>query len=557
MAVLVLMAVVPAGALAAAGDLDPTFDDDGRVTLVDPAGFVARALTLQADGRIIVAGGSCETGSDATCSGGGNGSFRLARFTTGGGLDASFGQRGVVTTPINHARSQAYDVLVAGDGTIWAGGVGHDASPQVDRDGAAVVRYDANGAVIGEPLVKTPGSGFSAIAGLAQGPNGTVYATGQVNGHMLIARFTAAGELDPDFGGGNGWVDAGPSSGYGYGLGITAAPDGGAVAAGIVGDSQEATASYRFGIVRVDPTGTAVSEPERIPVGSSSSYATAVSPTADGGWIAAGTATTDTSGAMAVLRGGSTGVTPAWTRLVPAAAAAASDVALAPDGRIVVAGQVAWTTGLTFGVARLLADGTPDASFGLGGFTAIDWGRYARATAVAVQGDGRIVTAGIGCNGGTADLNCTDGQSVLLLARQQAVTTATPGPPPAPTPGPGVTPPPAPAPSDTTKPKGRLTGVPERIGRSALRRKGFKLRIRATEPVGLDLRLSGPRRGTRRKVTTLVHVVLRNRRRDVAVRVRPSRKALSRAKAGRLTLTVRIQDAAGNAATIRDHLRLR
>jgi len=75
----------------------------------------------------------------------------------------------------------------------------------------------------------------------------------------------------------------------------------------------------------------------------------------------------------------------------------AQDVALQPDGRIVVAGY----TGVKFGspadfaVSRFMPDGSLDGMFGTGGTVVTDWaGSTDRAYAVLVQGDGKIVVAG-------------------------------------------------------------------------------------------------------------------------------------------------------------------
>ena len=65
-----------------------------------------------------------------------------------------------------------------------------------------------------------------------------------------------------------------------------------------------------------------------------------------------------------------------------------SDVALQPNGQVVVAGE----KGLTGAVARLNADGTVDASFGSGGLSEIF--RLGQANGVALQPDGRILVAG-------------------------------------------------------------------------------------------------------------------------------------------------------------------
>ena len=86
--------------------------------------------------------------------------------------------------------------------------------------------------------------------------------------------------------------------------------------------------------------------------------------------------------------------------------------ALQSDGRIVVAGN-ANGTNPALAVARLLADGTPDTSFGDDGqvLTVVGW--QANADAVIVQSNGRIAVAG------TADIGRQRGQFAFLVARYE------------------------------------------------------------------------------------------------------------------------------------------
>ncbi len=65
-------------------------------------------------------------------------------------------------------------------------------------------------------------------------------------------------------------------------------------------------------------------------------------------------------------------------------------VALQPDGKIVTAGS---GTG-EFEVARLNSDGSLDSTFGSGGSVETDFGGSASASALAIQTDGRIIVAG-------------------------------------------------------------------------------------------------------------------------------------------------------------------
>jgi uncharacterized delta-60 repeat protein len=111
--VIVLAAVV--AAYAAPGALDSSFGGDGRVT-TDLSGHAdfAGAIAIQADGKIVVAGGSA---FDTR-----NPKFGLARYNSDGTLDSSFGGDGRVTTDFTRREDAAYGVLIQPDGKIVAAG---------------------------------------------------------------------------------------------------------------------------------------------------------------------------------------------------------------------------------------------------------------------------------------------------------------------------------------------------------------------------------------------------------------------------------------------------
>jgi uncharacterized delta-60 repeat protein len=75
-------------------------------------------------------------------------------------------------------------------------------------------------------------------------------------------------------------------------------------------------------------------------------------------------------------------------------AAAATAVAVQPDGKVVVAGTATTTAGKAMAVARLNPDGTPDPTFGAGGRLIVPGVANAVVTAVAVRPDGKVVLAG-------------------------------------------------------------------------------------------------------------------------------------------------------------------
>jgi len=75
-------------------------------------------------------------------------------------------------------------------------------------------------------------------------------------------------------------------------------------------------------------------------------------------------------------------------------------MAIQPDGRIVVAGYTGTGNAVNFMIARFYSNGTPDNTFGFGGFNAVDFmGGPDYGWALALQPDGKIVVAGTVFNG--------------------------------------------------------------------------------------------------------------------------------------------------------------
>ena len=104
------MALPAAAALAAAGELDPSFGNGGKV--IESFGSLsndrADALAVQADGKLVAAGSS-------------EFDFAIARYTPTGDLDTGFaGGDGVAVRP---SATSASDVAIAPDGKIVAAGV--------------------------------------------------------------------------------------------------------------------------------------------------------------------------------------------------------------------------------------------------------------------------------------------------------------------------------------------------------------------------------------------------------------------------------------------------
>jgi len=127
--------------------------------------------------------------------------------------------------------------------------------------------------------------------------------------------------------------------------------------------------------------------------------ATSMALQADGKILVAGySTTTSTSFALArYLAGGTLDASFGTGGLVTtpfSGEAYAYAVALQPDGKILLAGFVSAASGFDFALARYEADGSPDAGFGTGGRQVFNFGVTDALYALALQADGSIVAAG-------------------------------------------------------------------------------------------------------------------------------------------------------------------
>jgi uncharacterized delta-60 repeat protein len=188
------------------GKLDPSFGAKGVVRAPSASSdAVASAMTLQEDGKILVAG---ETGFD----------FVLLRYLPNGSLDQTFGSGGIVTTALS-GPAQANAVALQGDGKIVLAGY-----VQTDPVGPgyefALARYDADGSLdptFGSGGVVTTSIGNILEADLPYGgiayavaiqPDGKVDVGGSDlipwpdRGKFALVRYNADGSLDSSFGDG-------------------------------------------------------------------------------------------------------------------------------------------------------------------------------------------------------------------------------------------------------------------------------------------------------------------------------------------------------------------
>ncbi len=335
------------------GSQDLTFGDNGSVT-VDGIGSQAtadlNAIALAPGGKIVIAGSQFDSG--------GKNHMWVARLNPSGAIDSTFnGQSGyaINTSFPAGSNSRAEAVVVKPDGRIVLVGDMTDAGP----DFIAFAQYRANGTLDttgfgsgGLGITSYGGTGAQASSAALQ-PDGKVVIGGDVyddQGSFAIARITDNGAFDPGFGiAGLVKVDFGsPIKAVAVAKSVAIQPNGMIVAGGRL----DTASSRQIVMARVDSVGS----PDPA-FGTNGKVLMHFQAQAD-------------------LRG----------------------IAIQPDGKIVGAGSASTSASSDvsdFLVARFNPNGSPDASYGVGGAsiagdpTVTDF-----ANGVALQADGKAVAVG-------------------------------------------------------------------------------------------------------------------------------------------------------------------
>jgi uncharacterized delta-60 repeat protein len=370
---LLLAIACAAPAVAAPGDLDPTFGTYGKFLEPISENTTANSVAVQADGRVIVGGSSSQgatvfgfTGdgkpdpafgnngrvalpsthgnasvalqgdkivATANDNGGYYGNLTVFRLTANGALDPSFGSAGVAATGLPSS-TPAPQVAIAPDHKVVV------ASTSAPIPGLVIARLlpDGDGfdpSFSGGVVYDTGGPAGTAAQAVAAGPGNevTVLASGY-GAQSRVLRFADDGTPDPGFGSnGAALVTVGGATIL-YDLALR--PNGGPVVVGYASPSSHAV------VVALDPSG----QPD--------------------------------------LSFGSGGAVELQDE------ATAMGVGIDGSGHVLVTGSGSGKMRL----ARLLADGTLDPTFGTNGVASARFDRAGvEGVAVALAPDGRIVTA--------------------------------------------------------------------------------------------------------------------------------------------------------------------
>jgi uncharacterized delta-60 repeat protein len=340
------------------GELDPSFGQDGvAITDFGKSKDWPYAMALQPTGDIVVAGVSDRSGSP---------DFALARYTQSGALDQSFGNGGLVVTPVRPLTTDIiHGIVVQPDGKIVAAGVTYDDTVSLRPHGDFMVaRYLPDGeldpafGVGGVTTTNFDQESYDEPYAVALQPDGRIVLGGSSNtgggfgrimgaDNLALARYLPNGLLDPSFGeGGKVIADAGAMQESIRALALQ--PDGSIVGAGLTNGEKRGDLL----LARFEPNG-------------------ALDPTFGSG--RAGLSITNLGTAEEGL----------------------TSVVLAPDGAIIAGGVVAPRPNGDMLVVRYDRRGHLDRTFGHDGLaTAAFGGRDDRLRGMALQPDGKVVAVG-------------------------------------------------------------------------------------------------------------------------------------------------------------------
>lgn len=227
------------------GQLDNSFNDDGiAITPIGAGDDTANAIVIQRDGKIVVAGASCNARSCDTING--NLDFAFVRYNSDGSLDGSFNDDGKATFAANiliHSDGANSLALQADDAIVAAGGRNKGDADYRQLSDFALVRVLPNGQLdtsFGDRgWVKTPiGLDQSGAEAIAYRNDGKLVVTGfanynTINQDMVLALYNRDGTLDQTFGtAGTGVVTTPIGIGNDAATGVILQPDGKIIIAG-------------------------------------------------------------------------------------------------------------------------------------------------------------------------------------------------------------------------------------------------------------------------------------------------------------------------------------
>ncbi len=402
-------------AFAGAGDLDPTFDGDGKVTTDVTVGMFDKsyAVAVQTDGKIVAVGESYNLNKQT-------GNVLVVRYNGDGTLDTTFNKTGFVVTDLGKV-DQARDVVIQPDGKIVVSG--RRCSANYANCDLAVLRYLSTGKLdltfnkTGMNVIRYRLGNNGTFGGLELAADGKILIAGyglEISTSpydFAIYRILPNGALDRTFSGdGVKMISFGPiRSDVAQDLVIQ--PDGKIVAVGYTCDNDKVNCD--FAIVRLLPKNGEVDttfneDGKQTTDSGGEEQAPAIALQPDGKIVIAGRRTLGTRIMMAVARYTSSGVLDKKfnasgikiINFMNGYEEANYDVLVQPNGKIVTLGYVS-NQGNNFAVVRLNPSGGYDTTFGVNGKVQVNFGFDDFAYGMALYTDGSYLLAGRADDGAT------------------------------------------------------------------------------------------------------------------------------------------------------------
>jgi uncharacterized delta-60 repeat protein len=373
--------------LLSGGDLDPTFAGDGRALHAPPVAGSVIDVAVQSDGKVVAALNDFGPASA-------DGAFRVVRLNADGTRDTTFGTGGTATVHVGPHEDRVTALLVLPDDRIVVGGTSF--LDDTARDGqVALVRLTAGGQLDttfggGDGRVVADAAG--TVDGLHLTADGRLVVVGRGTGAITALRFTAGGAPDASFSGDGIYRFTPTDSPRGSAL----APDGKLV---ITGDDGWVTRLTTAGTPDATFGGDGDRQqpgiggfPQPVPLAGGKTLLVSPIHASDGAFLRFTRLNKDGG------RDTSYGPDGRRTVSIPGTFVNIGEVEVDADGNLVLAG---YFSTVDFRIARVTPDAVPDESFAPGGVVTTDFSpatdpglREDYLWGIAIAPDGKIVVAG-------------------------------------------------------------------------------------------------------------------------------------------------------------------
>lgn len=398
------------------GDLDLSFGKGGSGLIIDVDNAEARAIAIQPDGKILVAG-YIDTGQKPTFV-----DFVVARYNSDGSPDSKFHDTGITTLDFNGDDERAYAIALQEDGKIILAGE----AINIDNSSFdfALVRLNPDGIVDrtfgndGVVLTDFVNASYDSAQALVLQADGKIVVAGFMatfkdgelqTQNFALARYNTDGKLDTSFGS-DGKVTTDFAGGFNRAQSVAIQEDGNIVVAGVM--SVAGSEITDFGLVRYNPDGVLDSSFGKegkvtTDFGKNENIAYALVIQADGKILAGGYTASESTKVAALARFNADGtLDPTFgdcgkvIGLFGGKDDGINAIVLQADSKILVVGYAlafedSEAQTQDFALVRLNSDGRFDTSFGIGGIVMTDFsGMNDIAYAVSLQSNGKIVVAG-------------------------------------------------------------------------------------------------------------------------------------------------------------------